>query len=137
MTNIAFSSQFIEIFDHLCQKFGIVVDWSAKNVVPYVQELCGRAIKYIAFKNVFFVFVFAGIFYLLWRFTKPFCSKENKWDDSFQYVKSMNVSYVFSWITRALCSIITVIGIVNSILTIIRCFWIPEIIILNILNSCV
>lgn len=33
------SSQIIEVLDHLCAKFGIVIDWSATNVVPYMQEL--------------------------------------------------------------------------------------------------
>ena len=41
METVTFSSQFIEIFDHLCQKFGIVIDWTAQNVVPYITALCG------------------------------------------------------------------------------------------------
>ena len=100
METVTFSSQFIEIFDHLCQKFGVVIDWSAQNVIPYITALCGRMTSYIIFKNVVLIFVFAGIFYLFWRFTNPCCSKENKWDPAFQYYKSMNTSYLLGWIGR-------------------------------------
>lgn len=41
-----FSKQFIEIMDALADKVGIVVDWGAKNVVPYVQDLGGRLVNY-------------------------------------------------------------------------------------------
>lgn len=30
------SKQIIEVLDNLCEKFGVVIDWNAKNVLPYV-----------------------------------------------------------------------------------------------------
>ena len=65
METVTFSSQFIEIFDHLCQKFGVVIDWSAQNVIPYITALCGRMTSYVIFKNVVLIFAFAGILLLL------------------------------------------------------------------------
>lgn len=79
-STITFSSQFIEIFDHLCQKFGVVIDWGAQNVIPYITALCGRITNYLIFTNIIIIFAFVGAFYLFWRFTKPCCSNENKWD---------------------------------------------------------
>lgn len=70
METVTFSSQFIEIFDHLCQKFGVVIDWSAQNVVPYITALCGRMTKYLIFKNVILIFAFIGVFYLYLAFFK-------------------------------------------------------------------
>lgn len=40
------SEQIINVLDNLCQKFGIAIDWSAENVLPYLKELCGRFINW-------------------------------------------------------------------------------------------
>ncbi len=135
MENITFSSQFIEIFDHLCQKFGIAIDWTAQNVIPYVTALCGRMIKYIIFKDIILIFVVAGIFYLLWRLTALCCRKENKWDPDFHYGKILNDSYVFGWISRGAGAILSIAWIVKCVLTIIRCVYLPEFVIVDYLSG--
>ena len=135
METVTFSSQFIEIFDHLCQKFGVVIDWSAQNVIPYITALCGRMTSYIIFKNVVLIFVFAGIFYLFWRFTNPCCSKENKWDPDFQYCKSMNGSYVLGWVGRGVVTAFSFGVSITALLTIIKCIYLPEFVIIDCLSS--
>ena len=40
------SSQIIEVLDHLCSKFGIAIDWSQENVLPYLQELAGKYVSW-------------------------------------------------------------------------------------------
>ena len=135
METVTFSSQFIEIFDHLCQKFGVVIDWSAQNVIPYITALCGRMTSYIIFKNVVLIFVFAGIFYLFWRFTNPCCSKENKWDPDFQYCKSMNGSYVLGWVGRGVVTAFSFGMSITALLTIIKCIYLPEFVIIDCLSS--
>lgn len=30
----------------MCRKFGIVIDWTSENITPYLEDLCGRYIKY-------------------------------------------------------------------------------------------
>lgn len=40
------SSQIIEVLNDLCKRFGIVIDWSAENVIPYLQELAGKYISW-------------------------------------------------------------------------------------------
>ena len=135
METVTFSSQFIEIFDHLCQKFGVVIDWSAQNVIPYITALCGRMTSYIIFKNVVLIFVFAGIFYLFWRFTNPCCSKENKWDPAFQYYKSMNESYILGWVGRGVVAAFSFGMSITALLTIIKCIYLPEFVIIDCLSA--
>ena len=135
METVTFSSQFIEIFDHLCQKFGVVIDWSAQNVITYITALCGRMTSYVIFKNVVLIFVFAGIFYLFWRFTNPCCSKENKWDPDFQYCKSMNGSYVLGWVGRGVVTAFSFGVSITALLTIIKCIYLPEFVIIDCLSS--
>lgn len=40
------SEQIIEVFDHLAQKFGVVIDWGQQNVIPYIQKLCNKYITW-------------------------------------------------------------------------------------------
>ena len=135
METVTFSSQFIEIFDHLCQKFGVVIDWSAQNVVPYITALCGRMTKYLIFKNVILIFAFIGVFYLFWRFSKPCCSKENKWGPDFQYCKSMNISYILGWLGRGIGAAFTIGMSISALLTIVRCIYLPEFVIIDCLGA--
>lgn len=135
METVTFSSQFIEIFDHLCQKFGVVIDWSAQNVIPYITALCGRIANYLIFKNIILIFAFIGVFYLFWRFSKPCCSKENKWDPDFQYCKSMNISYILGWLGRGIGAAFTIGMSISALLTIVRCIYLPEFVIVDCLSA--
>lgn len=40
------SSQIIEVLNHLCLKFGLVIDWTQENIFPYLQELAGKYISW-------------------------------------------------------------------------------------------
>lgn len=49
---MSFSDNFIKILDALCEKFGIAVDWTSANVMPYLQGLGSRLVKYEIFTSV-------------------------------------------------------------------------------------
>ena len=40
------SSQIIEVLNDICKKFGIAIDWSQENILPYLQELAGKYISW-------------------------------------------------------------------------------------------
>lgn len=40
------SEQIISVIDNLCQKFGVAIDWTANNVLPYIETLCGKYIDW-------------------------------------------------------------------------------------------
>lgn len=40
------SDQIISVLNALCEKFGLVVDWTAANILPYATDLCSRIITY-------------------------------------------------------------------------------------------
>lgn len=40
------SEEIIKVLDELGKRFGIVIDWSNQNVIPYLQELLKRFICY-------------------------------------------------------------------------------------------
>jgi hypothetical protein len=40
------SEQIIEVLNYLCQKIGFTIDWTADNVLPYVETLCEKLVKW-------------------------------------------------------------------------------------------
>ena len=40
------SEEVIKILDALAEKFGLVIDWTSANVLPYLQQLCGKYVTY-------------------------------------------------------------------------------------------
>lgn len=36
------SEEIIKILDHIGSKFGVAIDWTDKNVMPYLQELADK-----------------------------------------------------------------------------------------------
>ena len=64
MSSITISSQIIEVLNYLGEKFGIAIDWSSQNVMPYIVELCGKFISWEIATSWMYV-VLGGIFLLL------------------------------------------------------------------------
>lgn len=40
------SEEVIKILDALAEKFGLAIDWTSANVLPYLQQLCGKYVTY-------------------------------------------------------------------------------------------
>ena len=40
------SEEIIKVLDNLGEKFGIAIDWTSQNVMPYIQELMNRYRSY-------------------------------------------------------------------------------------------
>lgn len=49
------SEQIIQVLDALCAKFGIVIDWTASNVLPQLEVLCGKFIRFEIWTSVFWM----------------------------------------------------------------------------------
>ena len=43
------SEEIIKLLDELGKRFGIVIDWSNQNIIPYLQELLQR---FICYRNI-------------------------------------------------------------------------------------
>ena len=40
------SNEIIEVLDYLGKKFGVAIDWTSNNVLPYVEQLCAKFIAW-------------------------------------------------------------------------------------------
>ena len=43
------SEEIIKVLDELGKRFGIIIDWSNQNIIPYLQELLKR---FICYRNI-------------------------------------------------------------------------------------
>lgn len=118
------SKQIIEVLDNLCQKFGLVIDWSAENIVPYLTELCGKFINYEIYTSIAWIAIMVvtcAIFWIVFAATyKP--AKKVDWDPD----------YIESWINpiflviSAMWSFISLFVIGTQIFDIIEATYLPE-----------
>ena len=51
------SDEVIKILDDLGRRFGIVIDWSSENVLPYIRDLMSRYVNYETMTSVVWIVV--------------------------------------------------------------------------------
>ena len=57
------AEQIIEVIECLAQKFGIAIDWSAENLLPFAEHLSGRIVDWKIAQSWFWI-IFCGIFFI-------------------------------------------------------------------------
>lgn len=59
---MTFSEQFKEVFELICDKIGIAIDWTQENIIPYIMDLCKRYVAYNIVEEILLIlFSFALI----------------------------------------------------------------------------
>ena len=116
-----FSEEIIEIFDYMGEKLGIAIDWSSENVMPYLQELCGRYINWEIATSV--VWIVIGVICLvlcipLYKKTKASLEKHEK---NWLYDGYIGWCIVFG---LTLCVVIPLI--ITQVFDIVKCIYLPE-----------
>lgn len=128
------SNQIIEVINALCEKFGIAIDWTGQNVMPYVQELMKKAVNYELWTSVGWISlcVIGTIlcFFIAWVMTK---TKDFDWSDvEYEVIPSI----AFNLNACGIClGIVLVIITAFQIFDIITCLTFPEKIIFNMIQD--
>ena len=112
---MSFSSQFIEVLDALCEKFGIAVDWTSQNVVPYVTDLAARIITYEIWTSAAWIVIAAIVFLIAWKMTKNLC-KEDAFDNG----------WFLGWAIRIVIGFLCFLTIGFEVFDIIEAVALPE-----------
>lgn len=127
--------QIINVIDALCEKFGIVIDWTQGNVLPYLQELCTKYIRYEIATSivwcVLLVFVTTSFYIAANKFHKKVMTLE------YQYCESDPIVLyaIVAWICTVILAIISIPVIIMQTLDIITCLAFPEKMIIEFANS--
>ena len=115
---MTFSEQTISILDYLCQKFGIVIDWTSDTIWPMVEMLASKYIKWeIASSIVWIVIFMMGFIACLWGI------KTIKKHLSDSYIDEM---WILFCVFLGLGALGFVVGVATQAFDITRCFVFPE-----------
>ena len=112
---MSFSSQFIEVLDALCEKFGIVIDWTSQNVMPYLTDLATRLISYEIWTSMAWIVIAAILFLIAWKMTKNMCKADR-----------LDYEWFLGWVVRIFIGVFCFITIVFQIFDIIEALALPE-----------
>src|SRR5574344_1909309 len=99
------SNQIIAVLDAICEKFGIVIDWTASNIMPYLQDLCKRIVTYEIATSVAWIVLQVVIlllaFYIRNKKIKPLAEAD---DDDYCIVIATTICIVIAIIaTVVIC----------------------------------
>jgi heme/copper-type cytochrome/quinol oxidase subunit 2 len=122
------SNQIIEVLEFLGNKFGIAIDWSSENILPMVQTLCEKYIRWEISTStmwicisVFIITLFVGVIMIYDKHAGP----KDKWDFDYNFFPGFFV---------LIGTIIGVVGLAvigTQIYDIIKCCTFPELQIFN------
>lgn len=123
------SEEVIKVLDNLAERFGMTIDWTSANVIPYLQELCGKYVTYEIATSV--VWLVIGILCLI--FSKyTFAKTKYFWG---KYKEDVYSDYdcgtiIFGTITGCII-IVGICVVLSQVFDIITCYAFPEKIIIE------
>lgn len=119
------SDQIIQVLEYLAEKMGVTIDWSQQNVLPYVQQICEKYIRYEIATSVMWLVV--GLMFvastICWIREYKYCMKkfdECWWSSLWDFVAMLCV------VALVLCAISGILIILVQMNDIMRCIFLPE-----------
>lgn len=128
------SEEIIKVLDDLGDRFGIAIDWTSENVLPYLQNLMDRFITYNIAMDILYIVVCAviilGAIIGIPKISRYAQKKveENPCSDWDCGIFVLNVFWVIA-------SILSTMFLLIFISDIIRCVTIPEVVVFNYLQQ--
>ena len=113
------SKEVIEVFNYIGEKFGIAIDWSQENLIPYLTDLWNRFITYeITIKSIWLflcclIFIIDILFVV--KYYKAYKKSLNEEADGFFFVKVTGL-YGKSYIDHR-CTFVPFVTILISLST--------------------
>lgn len=124
------SEEIIKVLDNLAQRFGIAIDWTSQNIMPYIQNLMERYMQYhIASIILALILEIIGIFI----FIKVLKSALNKKKDD-KYWEWFDEGIYYTIPLMILGSVLA-ISIPLTIDALLQSIFIPEITMLNYIKG--
>lgn len=85
------SEQIIEVLNALCDKFGLAIDWTAANILPYLEVLCGKFVNYEIASSIVIIALNLVIWLALLIVTRIFWKRADfdRWEFGFFEIAAM------------------------------------------------
>ena len=119
------SKEIINILDALAERFGVAIDYTSANVIPYLEKLCSKYVNYEITTSVIWLLIgVICLFIAKWgsKQTKRFIKKYEE-SDSYNY---NDVWAVLSGIATIILIIIGLLIAIEQIFNIATCLTFPE-----------
>lgn len=129
------SDEIIKILDDLGERFGVAIDWSSKNVMPYLEDLASRFTSYEILTSIMWIVIAVIVIIGCSIGIHKVIKYANKKIEKALYYSVWSEGKPFLVVISILLIGIAIIIIITQIIDIITCYTIPEKMILEYLNS--
>lgn len=128
------SDEIIKVLNYLGEKFGVIIDWSNDNIIPYIYDLMDRVIRYEICSSIIYIIISilicTGCIISILKIDK-YANKIIEED----YYSFWNVGkYIIIAILLGAIAISVYSG-ANQIIDITECIFIPEKVFINFIQS--
>lgn len=121
------SDEIIKVLDNLGQKFGIAIDWTSQNVLPYLQDLMTRFISLQNTKAIIWIVILSIL--ILLTVTVMIIgiksAREDEYYDEFESCVGLGIIFIIILCIPLLCNIF---GLMQNIYT-------PELTIIDYISN--
>ena len=126
------NEELIKALTELAKKFGVAIDWTSQNALPYVQELASRIVKFEVATSILWAIV-GAVFVISYHWWMPFIrnlarKEEEKPYDMYDLYKALATAGMI--ITMIIGGLI----IMQQVYDIIECIILPETVVLRYLG---
>lgn len=131
------SEEIIKVLNNLGEKFGIAIDWSSQNVIPYLQDLITRFLNYRNCSAIIMIVISIIIISLSIIIGIIICKKIKKYYENETYVceSDKNFGYGLTWFFAGMIILIFIIVLFCNIDGILKNIYIPEATVIEYINS--
>lgn len=130
-----FSQEIINVLDYLCQKFGVAIDWTSENVMPYLEDLCARYISYEVLTSIAWMVIIPAITLIIAIPLAIIHKKAKSLDWDYNYYFGVCCTAIIFWIVFGVMAFASICVISTQVFDIIECYTIPEKVILGYLKT--
>ena len=125
------SEEIIKVLDALAEKFGLVVDWTSSNVIPYLNQLCGKYINYEIATSIVWM-ILGLLLFLVGIVCYRIVYKNKDWGvDPYEYISDDYTGRILLYMCVILIIVTSMIVVGTQIFDIITCVTFPEKIIID------
>lgn len=126
------SEEIIKVLDNLAGRFGIAIDWTSQNVMPYLQELLTRFQHYkIAIATIFLSLEILALIVAIVCIVK---GKKKKKESASSYWEWIDEGALYFWII-VIVFIVLIISVPITIDMLLKGIYLPELLILDYLKG--
>lgn len=123
----------IKVLNHLGDQFGVAIDWSSTNVMPYLNDLMTRMIKYGIYINIYHIIyaifitaLFIIVTIVLYKIAYKMILKSEENEGYVNSAKILSTAFAISLVTTVIVALIEIGNIKDCIADIIELNTVPE-----------